>query len=275
MPDPSRLFIRALSGVWGNGYWVTWHPSARHRLGDVGTVQGSGLVPISSLEEVGITTSQVAPTTRDELTWRTRGGVSVTYKSAGQAGGPFAALADAQAGALVEFSRENALLVAYRGLTEHRLADQPLLARELVERYWAGSWELDWYVISHLVTAKSGTVLLAGEKGALVEMHARATLGEAPAALADLAAGARGARSSGMELELLGKQVTPFYRVLRLRRRFIRGIEGVYGDVRTLRTSANRPPDVPADVLDEIRESPDVALEFPDQLAPVSGEGTA
>ncbi|MGP3999493.1 hypothetical protein [Streptomyces sp. 8N706] len=103
-------------------------------------------------------------------------------------------------------------------------------------------------------------------------MRARATLGEPPAVLANLAAGVRGARSSGLELELLGKQVTPFYRVLR---RFIRGIEGVYGDVRTLRTSANRPPDVPADVLDEIRESSDVALEFPEQPAPVSGEGIA
>ncbi|MDQ1045313.1 hypothetical protein [Streptomyces sp. V4I2] len=33
------------------------------------------------------------------------------------------------------------------------------------------------------------------------------------------------------------------------------GIEGVYGDVRTLRTSANRPSAVPADGLDEIRET--------------------
>ncbi|GHC45034.1 hypothetical protein [Streptomyces cinnamoneus] len=275
MPDPSRMFTRALSGVWGNGYWVTWHPSARYRLGDVGTLRGPGLVLISSLDEIGIATSKVTPTTRDELTWRTRGRVSVTYKSVGQTGDSFAMLADAQAGALVEFSRENALLVAYRGLSEHRLADQPVLARELIRRYWAGTWELDWHVISHLVTAKSGTVLLAGEKGALVEMHVRAALGEAPAALADLAAGVRGARSSGMELELLGKQVTPFYRVLRLRRRFIRGIEGVYGDVRTLRTSANRPPDVPADVLEEIRESPDVALEFPDQPTPASCDETA
>ncbi|MFF4501393.1 hypothetical protein [Streptomyces sp. NPDC001401] len=261
MANPARAFIHELSGLWGKGYWVTWHPSARHVLGEIGTVSGGGLVPISSLEEHGITVPSVTPATRDELTWRTNGQVNIVFKTSGQAGGPFTALTDGQAGALVEFTRGNSVLVAYRGLAERRLASQPLLATELVRRHWAGTWPLEWCVVSHLVTAEHATVLIGGDKGSSIELAARAALGSGPVALADLATRMGVARSTGLALELIGENVTPFFRVLRLRRRFMRGVEAQYGDLRELRNAAGRPTDVPTDVLDDAGADPEAALE--------------
>ncbi|OEJ28897.1 hypothetical protein AS594_35225 [Streptomyces agglomeratus] len=274
MADIARSFISELSGLWGEGYWVTWHPSTRHSLGDIGTVSAGSLVPISTLEENGITSLALTPETRDELSWRTKGQVDVTFKAVGNtAGGVFSALADAQAGALVEFKGDNSVLVSYRGLTESRLASQPVLAAEMVSRYWAGTWPKEWCVVSHLVTAEHGTVLAGGEKGSTVELAAQATVGPAPAAIADLAVRMKVARSKGLTLELLGEAMTPFFRILRLRRKFLNGIEAVYG-ASPLRIGSGRPSEIPQDILEEARSDPDTVLEFASQADPI-GEQSA
>lgn len=265
MADPSRAFIRALSGVWGRDYWVTWHPSSRRALGDVGTVGPSGLVPIAELPGPVAVPSGPGPAGRDSLTWYTAGAVDVTYGGTAQAAEPTGALAGAHGRALVRFTRKNALLVVYRGLSESRLTDQPRLARELLTRYWTGDWDASWCVVSHLVTAASGTVLMAADKGATAELAAGASLAAGPASLADLAAEVRVHRSSALRCELVGRRMTPFYRVLRLRRRFLRGIEVSYGDVRG---SSDRPPQVPPDILEEVEDTPEAALESPPQPVP-------
>ncbi|MFF7472595.1 hypothetical protein [Streptomyces sp. NPDC008092] len=271
MTDPSRAFVRALAGVWGPGYWVTWHPSSRLALGAVGPARYPGIVPVDRLPDDGTVPPEVAPAGRDTLTWNTEGAVRVTYRGTAGAADPVGGLADVRAGAVVEFTRKNALLVVYRGLAETRLADQPRLAQELVRRYWAGDWHPDWCVVSHLVTARSGTVLMAADKGATVELSASGSVTAGPAGLADLATQVRATRSSALQCELVGRQLTPFYRVLRLRRRFLRGIEAEYG-ARGLRTPAGRPAEVPPGLLHEVGDAPDAALEHPAQPAPPPNE---
>ncbi len=78
-----------------------------------------------------------------------------------------------EAGALIEFTGDNSVLVAYQGLTEGRLASQHMLAAEMVSRYWAGTWPKGWCVVSHLVMAEHGTVLVGGEKGSTVDWPPR------------------------------------------------------------------------------------------------------
>ncbi|MEW1773245.1 hypothetical protein [Streptomyces sp. NPDC086777] len=275
MADPSRAFIRALTGVWGQDYWVTWHPSSRLSLGAIGTVGHPGLVPIGELLDHGIVQPEVEPGGRDSLTWQTAGAVKVTHRAAAEAGEPTGALAAARAGTLVEFTHKNAVLVVYRGLSETRLADQPGLAKELIRRYWNGDWKTDWCVVSHLVTARSGTVLMSADKGATVELSASGSGTAGPVTLADLGTEVRATRSSALQCELVGRRMTPFYRVLRLRRRFIRGIEADYGQVRSTHRSPDRPRPVPPDLLEEVQDTPYEALELvPQPLAPPDEEAT-
>ncbi|MFK0158292.1 hypothetical protein ACIQVK_40280 [Streptomyces sp. NPDC090493] len=271
MTDPSRAFIRALAGVWGPDYWVTWHPSSRRSLGTVGPARYPGIVPVDTLPDSAVEPPEVTPADRSTLTWNTEGAVRVTFQGTAEAADPAGALADVRAGAVVEFTRKNALLVVYRGLTETRLADQPRLARELVRRYWAGDWDPDWCVVSHLVTARSGTVLMAADKGATVELGVSGSAAAGPVSLADLATQVRATRSAALQCELVGERLTPFYRVLRLRRRFLRGVEAEYG-ARGLRTPAGRPAEVPPGLLHEVESAPEAALEHPAQPAPPPDE---
>jgi hypothetical protein len=265
MASTPRIFVRAMSSLWGHGYWVTWHPSTRHRLGDVGTDDEGRFVGITSLAENQIASVTKPSDTKDDLTWRSESGVNVTLKVSGQSSPAFTGIADGQAGALVEFSRSNGILVAYRGLAESRLASQPALAEEMLRRYWLGTWPLDWCVVSHLVTAHSGTILMASNGSSAVELAAQASTGSGAFTFADLAAGVRIARSTGLALELLGAGFTPFFRIVRLRKRFIRGVEAAYGDGYSVRTTAIRPAELPKELLDEAREDTDAVLEEPEQ----------
>jgi hypothetical protein len=266
---PARFSLKhALIWLWGPGYWVTWHPSSRQALGTYGTVRKRTVVPVGDLPDQDIEPTTVDPRTEDGLVWYTKGAVHVRHGVRAQAGLPVANLADAQGRMQVTFTSKNAVLVVYQGLSEHRLASQPKVAEQLLNRYLAGAWQLDWCVISHLVTAQSGTVLMARDKDAAIEFAAKAAAGAGPAGLADLATKAHSTYSSELACELVGATVTPFYRVLRLRRRFVRGVEAAYGYMPGLRTSSDRPAQIPPEILEEVQDTPEAALEFVPQPQP-------
>ena len=136
----STQFIRALGSVWGDGYWVTWQPSVRHRLGDIGVIEGPALVPITNLTEKGIDSPGSIAETRDDLVWRSESGVDVSFSISGETAPELSAVVQGGGRALVQFSGENGLLVAYHGLAETRLLNQPALAQEMLRRYWLAAW---------------------------------------------------------------------------------------------------------------------------------------
>jgi hypothetical protein len=262
MPNTKRLFVKAMHDAWGDGYWVTWLPSTRYRLGDIGQIDGSGqLIGISTMAEQDIMSTTTQGETKDELTWRSSGDVNVTFKATGSTSDQFHALAAAQAGARVEFSGSKGVLVAYRGLSETRLTNQPALAVELLARYAKGTWDVDWCVISQIVVAESGTVLIAGDGKSTAELAADGSVGSGPITVADLSANVRVAHSNGLGLEFLGADVTPFFRVLRLRKRFLRGIEAQYGSAQRFRTAFDLSADVPVDFTEEALDDHEAILE--------------
>jgi hypothetical protein len=254
-----RTYVEALHKAWSEGYWVTWQPSVRLKLGDIGTVRGGQLVPIADLSAIGVTIEQRPGDSRDQLTYDGAGSASVTFKTAGTTPQGFQALAAADAGALVTFSRENALVLALRGLAEARVDNVPALAKPLVQQYWKGWWRKDYAVVTHLVTAASATILASAGADARVELRASATLGQGPLQLADLSANIGVASASRMGLQITAEQLTPFFRVLRLKPRWWGGVEERYGDPQG-RLGA-KPVPVPSALLDEAVEAPDDVVE--------------
>lgn len=271
MPSTKRLFVSAMRKAWGDGYWVAWLPATRYQLGDIGQVDGAGqLVGITSMAEQGITVAATQSAAKDELTWRSSGDVNITFKAAASTSDQFQALAKADVGARVEFTGSNGILVAYRGLSETRLTNQPVLAIELLTRYAQGTWDLNWCVISQIVAAASGTVLIAGNGRSAAELKGNGSVGSGPATVADLSANVQVARSTGLGLEFVGVDVTPFFRVLRLRKRFLRGIKAQYGSIEKFRTAFDRSADVPSDFTEEAQDDYEAILETvpqPDEVA--------
>jgi hypothetical protein len=268
MPKIYRIYIDSMHDFWGKGYWITWHPSVRLRLGEVGAVRDGQLVAISSLKSLKIDHDTTPAQSRDQITYSSAGSVSFTFKAAGDPGQGFQFLMPAQAGALIEFEKENSLVVALRDLAETRIVDLPELAKAVVERYLAGDWQADFAVVTHLVRAGSGTLLASTASGSRVELFAQAALGQGPATIADLSANVGVAHSDALELQVLGQGLTPFFRVLRLKERWLGGVKVRFGDNQPFRTSKSRTSSEYRELLEEAMDEPDEVLGELDQRSP-------
>ena len=264
MADVYRVFVRALQNLWGPGYWVAWPPSQRLSLGDVGVIEKGLFVRTEGLAELGVDVSAEAGSARASLTYDSGGTASVTFKASGDSPTGFQGLAQADAGALVQFGTANGVLCVYDDLRETRVQRLEPLTATLIEWFWAGRWREDHAVVTHLVSARSATILVGAASGAQAELRASATAGGGPATLGQLGANMSVARRQHIGFELVGSGLTPFFRLLRLRRTFMGRITTQHGRGAG---PAQRP--VPVEVMEEALESPASVFEEFDQLTAI------
>jgi hypothetical protein len=155
------------------------------------------------------------------------GSAAVRLKLAGSTAQGFSALAQADAGALVEFADASSTLVVYSGLRQSGMRDTRSVAAGLVRLYWAGKWSKD---------------VVAG-----------------PMTIADVAGAATVARASQVGLQWVGSDVTPFHRVVRLRRSWLNGVKAQYGPHQPGLGAAPQP--VPPILVEEARDEPTLVVE--------------
>ena len=240
-------YVHAMRDLWGAGYWTTWQPGVRLRLGDVGSVERGDFVPIDDLASKGIEIQEIPAGGRDDLLYDSNGNAKVELKLTGALAQGFSALTAADAGARITFSNGATVFVLLRGLRETRVRNVPALAEQVVREAWNGWWQKDFAVITHLVSAASGTILLASQSDAAVELRAKAGVGSAGLTVADLGAGVNVARSHGMGFQLTAKTaLTPFFRAVWVKDSFWRGIQAKYGA-----QPLERAPAPPRELLDE------------------------
>ncbi len=120
------------------------------------------------------------------------GGVDVRFKASGATDPLFSALAEAEAGALVRFTKRRSALVVYRGMAKQR-DDRHPRARSppLVRRYWQGRWDAGLLAVTEVVRADAAAVLVAAGTDAAAELRLAASVGPGPLQLLDLAGAAQ------------------------------------------------------------------------------------
>lgn len=223
-------YLRAMRDLWGGEYWSTWQPSVRLGLGDIGSIENGDFVPIDDLGSKGIELEPVSAAQRDDLFYDSNGQAKVELKLTGALAQGFSALTTADAGARITFSNGASVFVLLRGLRETRVRNVPALVEEVIREAWKGWWQKDFAVITHLVTASSGTILLASQREAAVELRASAGVGNGGLNIADLAAGVNVARSHGMGFQLTTTEtLTPFFRAMWVKDSFWHGLRARYG----------------------------------------------
>lgn len=150
--------------------------------------------------------------------------VSVAFKARREAAeGTFAKVGKAEAGALVSFSREGAAVLSLADVRTGAVEDQVILGRQVVEAAQAGTW---FMVVTDLVRASAGTILVSQSKHRRVELRAAADVRH----LADLSAGVEFALASEDVIYQRNETgLTPFFKVLALRSRRGGGIEPWWG----------------------------------------------
>jgi hypothetical protein len=251
-------YAAAMRDAW-EGWWLTWPLSMRVQVGDVFDTSGGTLRTAGDLATRQVSFQTSAPAPAAAFTYDSNGSAVVRFKLAGGIPDGFSALTEADAGALVEFESASAVLVIYSGLTQQGMSDTYSVAGDLVRRYWNGTWPEELAGVTDVVTAAGGTVLAAAGSGAAAELRAAAAAGAGPIALVDLAGRVTVARSSHVGLQWVGSNVTPFYRVVRLKHTWLGNIKALYGPRAPGRGAAPEP--VPPLLVEEARDDPDQVLE--------------
>ncbi|WP_419997986.1 hypothetical protein [Streptomyces boninensis] len=240
------------------GWWLAWPPSQTVSVGEVRKLHSKGAATAGDLGKWGIAVAAATGGAPGDVTYDAGGSVSVRFKAAGSALPGIDTLQLAEAGALVEFKNERSALVVYSGLEQHGLPDVAGLADGLIRRIWRGEWDPGLLVVTDVIQARAGTAITSQQAGAAAELRMTAG-GGGPLRLIDLAGSVAFSRASHLGLNWSGTDVTPVYKVLRIRKRWWRGFKAEYGTPQPGRGAAAEP--VPQLLLEEAREDPGAVVE--------------
>lgn len=205
-------------------YGATWTPGTPLRLGTIGTFRNGVFLPISHLDSLGIdyeTEEDPNPTT---YTHMSDGSVSLRVKASGETDDAFDALAKAEAGVSVSFTRGNAVLFSAEGCRENRVRDLPRLEERMKDSARNRRWNPRWAVITHLVEAGSATIMLSNDKSNRVELRVGGTVGQGTIDLADLSSGVSLASAGSMSQIIVGENgLTPLFHAYGIKRKLLSG----------------------------------------------------
>lgn len=215
-----KLYIR---DVYKNlKYRPTWLPGTPMELGTVGVIEDSIFRAITDLDQLGIQFEPAKDPDRDDIDFTSKKGVSVTFKAAGEANNKFKAIANTEAGALIEFSQEGAVVMQLRDVAMNRIKDQNALKHELLKSIAVGDeskqWQRDWVVITEVARADRATIVISNSKNSRLELKASGST--TPTSLVDASASFTVATESEISTKVIAESgLTPLFRGLRIGRK--------------------------------------------------------
>ena len=138
----------------GLGYRPTWLPGTPVALGNIGVIEDGIFRPITDLTQIGIRFDVKVDPARDAIDYTSKNGVSMSFKAGSEVNGKFKAIATADAGVLIEFSREGAVALQLRDVSFNRIADQHALGQMLLKSLATADeskqWQRNWTVITEV-----------------------------------------------------------------------------------------------------------------------------
>ena len=203
-------------------YRATWAPSRPIVLGQIGKLQDGVFMPYASLEDFGIQIETQTKESDDTLDYSSSGGVSINYKVAGDAVPTGAkTLTQADAGILIKFSRENAVVFNIKGFSTSQITNLAVVEEKILQLKEEGKWKKDYILICEVITAKSASIVISESKDAALEISARADIGINDLKLSNLDANLSIANKRDIGVNVLAKQaITPLYKAMKVKNRF-------------------------------------------------------
>jgi hypothetical protein len=220
-------------------YRPTWLPGSPVELGTVGLIEEGIFRPITDLKKLDITFETIVGSGQNTIDFASKNGVSISFKAAGETSGKFEAISKADAGVLIEFSREGAVVLQLKDVSFDRIADQNSLIRALLKSIAVGveskQWQRDWVVITEVARAGRATIVISRSGKSRLELKASGSI--APTSLVDASAALSVATESEISTKVIAESgLTPMYRGLRVQRKYL----WLYDEV--LPATADPPP---------------------------------
>lgn len=260
MSNASAVYHAAMHGVLGPGWWTAWPLSTRLAAGDICKVADGQLLRMGSLKSLGVKNATRTSPYRDHLTYDSDGTVEVKLKASAETGPLFQALASADGGAHLAFSRDRSVFAVFARLGQTEMKEPYQLARQLTELYFRQEWEPDWVAVTHVLAAEAATVLIASASDAEAELRVAAEVSAAGVVkVADLAGNVQLARGRSVSLEWgAGEATTPFCRVAGLRKSWSGKVDADFAPRQKVKGLA--PAAIPVKLIEQAEQRPDEVI---------------
>lgn len=202
------------------GYYATWNPGIPLKLGDIGIIKGNVFTKISDLESCGMSFEIREDKTPISLEHNSQGSITFTTKLSGTAAPQGSILASADAGVIVEFSKENSTLFKAKNTTTPSIKDTTKLGDKIIKLYNEGKWNKSWVVITELVEAENATIIISNTSNGKIELKANANIDAPKFDIADAKFDFSTQFSRGLETTIVSTAgLTPLFKVMGMKTR--------------------------------------------------------
>lgn len=205
-------------------YHAAWLPGSKLTLGTIGDVQDDVFVPMDTITgELGISVQfeELPHEGTDSLTYQSQSGVIIQTKASGATSTAFKYLGEADAGMSISFGKRGACVLSLREYRTHRIANQIRLQRELLQRI-DYQWKPSYAVITEVVVAKTGTILVCEDNQAYIELFAKGEITNPITDVGDVNLAFKVAHTEGHVFSIVGaSHLTPLFRAIRVKKSFL------------------------------------------------------
>ena len=198
-------------------YLPIWLPIKRLELGSIGTIANNVFEITGNISKLPVpfTRSQDRPS--GIMRYNSSKGVSVQVKAAGAAPALGSALATADAGVSIKFSRAELVVFEASDCKIEAIEDLNDLGQRLIRLYQRAQWDPNQYIVTEVVRAGAATVLISSNAGASVELKIGGKVNTAGLSLADVDAQFSVAGYSDMGYQIVAERgLTPLFKAWRV-----------------------------------------------------------
>jgi hypothetical protein len=216
MAIPFKFYLSQISG--NAGYRANWEPNRPLELGMIGKLTNGILDVVSTLQQEGLDPEVLKDVTPGEFDYTSNQTVDIDVKLAGKAPAAESVLTEADAGFVLDFKSENAVVFQVKDSLTHQIVNMGKLEREIISRFKDGKWPKDWLIITQLLEAVSATIIVSNSINNKIELKATANTGTTNLKLTDVSLGLNVAKEKGSSLKVIAQAgITPLYRVMGIR----------------------------------------------------------
>ena len=197
-------------------YFATWAPTETYHIGDILEKRGKNEYEYrSNLTRIGVDFEVLPDEAKHNFHYQSVGNVSISQKVTGKVMAGIKGLDIGDAGLVVQFNKEKAIAFEAAGVQHQKIADLNRLEKDLILKKKSGDWESDWVVVTDLMIADSGTVLISQGKGGTIELRAKADVPNL--SLANIDAKFESAYSENMNTQIIATRgLTPLFKISQL-----------------------------------------------------------
>ena len=201
-------------------YFATWLPGTPLALGDIGVFKKNQFTKIANLSDFDIAFEVEADESKSTIEHSSKGAVSISAKASGTVSPQGSTLGDVDAGITVEFSKENAILFKANNTTSPSIKDQITLGQQILALFKDGKWDKDWAVITEIVNAESGTILISSSSNSKIELKASGEVEAANLDIADADLGLTVTFSKDLSTNIVAEEsLTPLFKASKVKGR--------------------------------------------------------